>query len=160
MTPEAALASVWTALIPSLGSEALTVGVGIDLVDLAAFSKLRDSGGDAFLQSAWTASERLFTKESSERLAARWAAKEAIMKALGCGLGDLDPLDIEIVNEPSGAPAVVLHRNAQAAAEVLGVATWQVSLCHEDGWAVALAVAQRSTAATGSSEPNEGTHDV
>lgn len=134
--------------------------MGIDLVGLAAFATLRDTGGAAFLESAWTAAERLITGESSERLAARWAAKEAVMKALGCGLGDLDPLDIEIATEPGGAPTVVLHRNARAAADLLGVATWQVSLCHEDGWAAALAVAQRSTAATGPTEPCEGKDDA
>jgi holo-[acyl-carrier protein] synthase len=82
------------------------------------------------------------------------------MKALRSGLGDLDPLDIEILTEPSGAPDVVLHRNALAAAAALGIVRWHVSLCHEDGWAAALAVAERSPATSGSTQRYEGNHDA
>ena len=55
---------------------------------------------------------------------------------------------------------VVLHRNALAAASSLGIARWHVSLCHEDGWAAALAVAERSPATSGSTQRNEGNHDA
>lgn len=82
------------------------------------------------------------------------------MKALHCGLGDLDPLDIEIVTDPDGAPRVVLRRNALAAATALGVAGWHVSLCHEDGWAVALAIAERPPATNRATLRNEGNRNA
>lgn len=160
MTPIAMVASVWNASLPSLACGAATAGAGIDLVDLASFTSLHEAGGQAFLANGWTSGELRDAEGSTERLAARWAAKEAVMKALRCGLGDLDPLDIEILTQPDGAPLVVLHRNALAAATALGVAQWHVSLCHEDGWAAALAIAERSTANSDATQRHEGNHDA
>lgn len=160
MMPVMVLASAWNASLPPISSEATTAGAGIDLVNLASFAILHETGGPAFLENAWTAAEQEDAHGSLERLAARWAAKEAVMKALQCGLGDLDPLDIEILTEPGGAPRVVLHRNALAAASALGVARWHVSLCHEEGWAAALAIAERSSATSGSTQRHEGNQDA
>ncbi len=144
MTPAAAVASVWSAAIGTLSSVA-TVGAGIDLVDLASFADLHAAGGQAFIDNAWTTAEQLESQGSAERLAARWAAKEAVMKAMKCGIGDLDPLDVEILTDPNGAPRVQLRDSALRAAAALGVSQWHVSLCHEAGWAVAIAVAERSS---------------
>lgn len=160
MTPVAAVASVWNASLASAAPDAATAGAGIDLVDLSLFASLHDAGGPAFLANGWTSAEQADAHGSVERLAARWAAKEAVMKALRLGLGDLDPLDIEILTVPDGSPRVVLRRNALAAATLLGVARWHVSLCHEDGWAVALAIAERSPATRGTTQPHEGNHDA
>lgn len=160
MTPVAVLAAVWNASLSSITSATATAGAGIDLVNLAAFASLHRTGGQAFLENGWTDTERHDAQGSLERLAARWAAKEAVMKALRCGLGDLDPLDIEVLSEPDGAPRVVLHRNALAAAAALGIARWHVSLCHEDGWAAALAIAERSPLTSGSIQRHEGNRDA
>ncbi len=160
MTPVAVLAAAWNASLPLITSAAATAGAGIDLVNLAAFASLYQTGGQAFLENGWTNAEQHDAQGSLERLAARWAAKEAVMKALRCGLGDLDPLDIEVLTELDGAPRVVLHRNALAAATALGVARWHVSLCHEDGWAAALAIAERSPATSGPTQRHEGNHDA
>jgi len=160
MTPVAAIASVWNASLASITSAASTAGAGIDLVDLTSFTSLHETGGQAFLANGWTNAEQHDARGSLERLAARWAAKEAVMKALRCGLGDLDPLDIEILTEPDGAPRVTLHRNALAAATALGVARWHVSLCHEDGWAAALAIAERSPASGDPKQQHEGNEDA
>lgn len=135
-------------------------GAGIDLVDLTVFADLYETGGPAFLANGWTAAEQRDAQGSLERIAARWAAKEAVMKSLRCGLGDLDPLDIEILTELDGSPRVVLHREALFAAEALGVARWHVSLCHEDGWAAALAIAERSHSMSGATQPHEGNEDA
>ena len=159
-TPGAAVSSVWDATLATIASGAATAGVGIDLVDLAAFARMHDTGGHAFLANGWTSAEQRDADGSLERLAARWAAKEAVMKAMRCGLGDVDPLDIEILTAPDGAPLVLLHRNAFAAAAALGVARWHVSLCHEDGWAAALAIADRSPAASGAKQRHEGNEDA
>lgn len=160
MTPVAVVASVWNASLPLLALGAATAGAGIDLVDLASFASLHEAGGQAFLANGWTSAEQHDAQGSMERLAARWAAKEAVMKALRCGLGDLDPLDIEILTEPDGAPRVVLHRNALAAETALGVTRWHISLCHEDGWAAALAIAERSLANSDATTRHEGNNDA
>jgi phosphopantetheinyl transferase (holo-ACP synthase) len=66
------------------------------------------------------------------------------MKALGEGLGQISPLDLEVRLDPkSGAPRVQLHRQALACAEEQAVSAWLLSLCHENGWAVAIAIARR-----------------
>lgn len=140
-SPGAALARATTSLDVALLHPA---GVGIDLVDLADVEQLIDAGGTAFLESAWTAGERDECEGSIERLAARWAAKEAVMKALGEGLGQLSPLDIEVrLDHDTGAPRVQLHRHATARAHDQAICGWLVSLCHENGWAAAIAVATR-----------------
>lgn len=159
MTPVAAVTSVWNASITSITSGAATTGAGIDMVDVTLFASLHDAGGAAFLANGWTSAEQDDAHGSVERLAARWAAKEAVMKALQRGLGDLDPLDIEILTVPDGSPHVVLRRNARAAATALGVTGWHVSMCHEDGWAVALAIAERSPGTSGTTQTHEGDHD-
>lgn len=160
MTPVAVVASVWNASLASIASGASTAGAGIDLVDLTSFASLHETGGQAFLANGWTNAEQHDAQGSLERLAARWAAKEAVMKALRCGLGDLDPLDIEVLTEPDGAPRLVLHRNALAAAAALGVVRWHISLSHEDGWAAALAIAERSPAIGGATQRHEGNQDA
>ena len=106
--------------------------------------QLVEAGGAEFVESAWTAGERDECEGSIERLAARWAAKEAVMKALGEGLGQLSPLDIEVRLDPdTGAPQVQLHRSALVRAHDQAICGWFVSLCHENGWAAAIAVATR-----------------
>lgn len=156
MTPVSVVASVWNASLDSIASGAAIAGAGIDLVDLTIFASLHETGGQAFLSNGWTNAEQDDAQGSVERLAARWAAKEAVMKALRCGLGEIDPLDIEILTEPGGAPRVSLHRNALAAAAALGVVRWHVSLCHDGGWAAAVVVAERSPAITGAAQQPEG----
>lgn len=124
------------------------VGVGIDVVDVDDLRALLDAGGEAFASAAWTAGEREDAQEDPQRLAARWAGKEAAMKALGIGLGALSPLDVEIISDPaSGAPQVHLHAEALARSAGVGIATWHVSLAHEGRWAVGVAIASTDVAA-------------
>lgn len=156
-SPVAALRSAWSASISSLGRIA---GAGVDLVELSAFTSLHSTGGSAFLDNAWSPAEQRDAEGSVERLATRWAAKEAVMKALRCGIGDMDPLDVEILSEPDGAPRVVLHRNARDAATALGVCRWHVSLCHEDGWAAAIAIADQHEQTAGPTHTHEGNGDA
>ena len=117
------------------------VGVGVDLVNVGVLGDLVMSGGAGFLNAGWTATEQRDAAGVSERLATRWAAKEAVMKALGRGLGDVDPLDIEIALGISGEPEVRLRSSASEAAETRGVGVVRVSMSHEYGLAVAFAVA-------------------
>ena len=117
------------------------VGIGVDLVDVAGFQRLIESDRGGFVSSVWTDIEKQDAEGSIERLAARWSAKEAVMKALGRGLGDVDPFDVEIVSVSSGALEVRLHGSAKAAAALAGAGCVHVSISHQGGWAIAFAVA-------------------
>jgi holo-[acyl-carrier protein] synthase len=105
------------------------VGVGIDAVDVDRFARV--------LRRRPAVGERLFTDReradaagSAARLAARFAAKEAVMKALGVGVGAFRFQDVEVVRAPSGQPSLAVTGAAAALAGELGVAVWHVSLTH------------------------------
>jgi holo-[acyl-carrier protein] synthase len=111
------------------------VGVGIDVVDVERFGES--------LERTPGLSERLFTPaEATHRLAslaARFAAKEAIAKALGAP-GNLSWHDAEVVSEASGRPLLVIRGSVQARADELGVASVHLSLSHDAGIASAVVV--------------------
>jgi holo-[acyl-carrier protein] synthase len=76
------------------------------------------------------------------RLAVRFGAKEAVMKALGAGLGSFAFRDVEVVrDDDTGAPSLALHGGAAGLAEARGVRAWQVSLTHTDTTAMAVVLA-------------------
>ncbi len=141
MTPRSpldALRSAWCASIELAGQAA---GVGIDLVQVDQLRELIDKGGSSFVDAAWTTREQRDANGQPEGLAGKWAAKEAVMKALQRGIGDMDPCEVEIVTTPRGAPQVELHGSARAIARSRRITNWHVSLTHEGGWAAAIAVA-------------------
>ncbi len=132
-----------------------TGGVGVDLVDVAMLQLLVDLGGDHFIDAYWTASEQMWAENKIERLAGRWAAKEAVMKSLGTGVGRVDPIDIEVSTIATGAPLVTLHHEAAEVARTLDVDVCHVTITHEAGWAAAIAVAvKRSVEAEPLSRPS------
>lgn len=112
-------------------------GVGVDVVDIERF---RES-----LDRTPTLRERLFTPAEAklplESLAARFAAKEAFVKALRAPAG-MSWQDIEVVTTSAGAPEFVLHGAAQARANELGIITTHVSLSHGSSVATAFVVAE------------------
>jgi holo-[acyl-carrier protein] synthase len=136
--PIGALASVWQASIEAMGQAS---GVGIDLVEVEPLRRLLAAGGSSFVDAAWTAREQGDTNRQPEALAGKWAAKEAVMKALQHGIGDMDPRDVEIVTTPGGAPRVELYRAARSIAKRHRITTWHLSITHEGGWAAAIAIA-------------------
>lgn len=141
MTPQppiGALASVWQASIEAMDQAS---GVGIDLVEVEPLRQLLATGGRSFVDAAWTAREQRDSNRQPEALAGKWAAKEAVMKALQHGIGDMDPRDVEIVTTPLGAPRVELHRAARVIAKRRRITTWHLSVAHEGGWAAAIAIA-------------------
>jgi holo-[acyl-carrier protein] synthase len=111
------------------------IGIGIDVVDVSRFA-------DA-LERTPTLRERLFTEQERERplasLAARFAAKEALAKALGAPTG-MHWLDAEVVNEASGDPQFEIRGSVLARANDLGARTVHVSLSHDAGIASAMVV--------------------
>jgi holo-[acyl-carrier protein] synthase len=120
-------------------------GIGIDVIEVDRIRRATIRWGDGFLSRVFTPGERRHAgtvRASAERLAGRFAAKEAVMKALGLGWRRMAWREIEIEGDPLGRPVVRLTgRAAQAAAE-LGVQAWFVSISHTRDLAVAHAVAE------------------
>jgi len=115
--------------------------VGVDIVELARIERAVQRYGDRFLRRVYTEAELAYCRGDAARLAARWAAKEAISKALGTGWRGIEWKELEVVRQPSGQPAVALHGRAKAIAAELGLARWALSLSHSGEYAVALVVA-------------------
>lgn len=124
-------------------SPAGVVGIGTDLVDIDRFRTVlrrRPSVADRL----FTAGERTYAARAIDpaaRLAARFAAKEAALKALGYGLGGMRMADIEVIRAEDGQPELVLHGDARSTAAEHGVGRWLVSLSHTDRLAQATVVA-------------------
>ena len=117
--------------------------MGVDLceVDRMRRSLARTAG---LADRLFTAGEQAYcrtARDPAERFAARFAAKEATLKALGAGIGACRLRDIEVVRSPSGAPALLLHDTAAALAAERGAARWHVSLTHTTTMAEAVVVA-------------------
>lgn len=94
----------------------------------------------AFLDVAFTEAEQHDCSADPARLGARWAAKEAAMKALGKGIGAISPRDIEVYTNAEGAPTLRLTGSAESIAREIGVTAWSVSLSHESGFALAFVI--------------------
>ncbi|MDX2204513.1 MAG: holo-ACP synthase [Hyphomicrobiaceae bacterium] len=119
------------------------IGVGIDLVEIAGIVRIISESDGGFLSRYFTEAELAFAGQSARRaprLAGRFAAKEAVVKALGIGWGDgIAWTDIEVLTSPSGAPSVILYNVAATAA--VDVSRWFVSISCAGGYATAVAVA-------------------
>jgi holo-[acyl-carrier protein] synthase len=120
------------------------IGIGIDLVDIARFRQViaRRPGivARVFCDAEQaTVAARI---DPAPGLAARFAAKEAAMKALGVGIGAVDFRELEVVSASSGAPSMVLSGRAAERAEALGVTSVLVSLSHTDDCAGAIVFAE------------------
>lgn len=123
---------------------------GIDLIDIDRIERAIQRWGERFLQRVFTSREQTY-RDRSESLAARWAAKEATAKMLGVGLRGLGSAsrddeavgwtDIEIVNDQSGRPILLLHGKAAEHAQRLQITDLSVSLSHTRSQAIASVVA-------------------
>ena len=123
----------------------MIVGLGTDLIGVARIAAVHRRQGDRFLDRVYTDAERrycLAARDPSERLAARWAAKEACMKALGTGWArGVAFRQIALVADVEGtAPTLRLDGEALAVARGLGAARWHCSVSHADGMAIAVVV--------------------
>lgn len=121
------------------------IGHGIDLVAIDRIGDMVNNHADRFLERCFTAGERGYMaggRRYHEHLAARFAAKEAAMKALGTGLADgVTWQDFEVVRLPSGAPTLVVRGRAAELASVRGITQWVISLTHTDAHAMASVIA-------------------
>ena len=116
---------------------------GIDAIEPARVAALIARWGERFLGRVFTPAERAACRGRPTSLAARFAAKEAVSKALGTGVGAVAWREIEILANPRGRPVLVLHGAAAARAETLGLRHWSVSLTHLADLALALVVASK-----------------
>ncbi len=125
-----------------------TVGVGVDIVDVARFALVLERH-PRLAERLFTEDERRDARSRPERLAARFAAKEAVLKALCVGIGAVPWHSIEIRSEPSGAPTVLLHGVAASLATRSGVGRLHVSLTHTSVTAAAFVVASSAKESPG-----------
>jgi len=118
----------------------VTLSVGIDVCDVVRFAAVM-ARRPRIVERLFTERERRDTKMKPERLAARFAAKEATLKTLKVGVGGAAWHDIEVRKQPSGAPMLHLTGRAAELAKELGLATFEISLTHTDISAAAIVVA-------------------
>jgi holo-[acyl-carrier protein] synthase len=114
---------------------------GIDLVEIKRLAEINPAIRQRFLQRVYTPLELADAGDSNVHLAGRFAAKEAVSKALGTGIGEIAWKDIEIQRGPKGEPVLQLYGSAAALSEKLGLFTWSISISHTQTHAVAMAVA-------------------
>jgi holo-[acyl-carrier protein] synthase len=114
---------------------------GVDIIEVARIDAAILRHGDRFFQRFFTTQELIDADGRTPALAARFAAKEATAKALGCGIGDVGWKEIEIVRDGRRSPRLRLHGAAELMANQLGLLEWSVSLSHTHEHAMALVVA-------------------
>jgi holo-[acyl-carrier protein] synthase len=117
------------------------LAVGVDIIEIARIEKTLARHGERFLRRVYTAGELAHCQGIASRLAARWAAKEAVAKALGTGLGDICWQEIEVACDERGAPQVRLYGRASAQAASMGISHLALSISHSREYAIALVVA-------------------
>lgn len=118
------------------------VGHGIDIVEIARIQRVMDRHPDRFLTRCYTLREQELCAGSPARLAGRFAAKEAVLKALGTGLATgISWTEVEIDRNEAGGPVLSLHGLAHSTADRVGVREWVVTISHTRSHAVASAIA-------------------
>lgn len=114
---------------------------GVDIIEIDRFQEAIDRHGERFLRRVFTQFELIEVGSNTASLAARFAAKEAVSKALGCGIGLVGWREIEIRRGPNRQPQLYLYGAAAQIADQLGVIHWSISLSHSRNIAIAVAVA-------------------
>ena len=119
----------------------MKLATGVDLIEIHRIEEVIARHGKHYLERIYTPAELEQCGRRAESLAGRFAAKEAVVKALGCGIGDVTWREIEVLGDEQHAPKLTLHGAAKQKAEELRLTTWSVSISHDHGHAVALVVA-------------------
>ncbi len=122
------------------------IGLGVDIVETSRIAELMGNHPERFLDRCFTKGEQEDSesnKRQIEHLAARFAAKEAVLKALGTGWSQgIGWTNIEVVKEPSGKPTLKITGRAKEIADGLGILKWHLSLSHISTHAVASVIAE------------------
>jgi holo-[acyl-carrier protein] synthase len=123
----------------------MIIAHGIDLVDCSRIKEMLERHGDRFLERVFTEKEQAYAnanKNRVEKLAGRFAVKEAVLKLLGTGWrGKIAWTDIEVVNDELGRPVVVISGEVKVIADRLGIGQISVSITHTSNFVIASAVA-------------------
>jgi holo-[acyl-carrier protein] synthase len=119
----------------------MKLATGVDLIEISRIEEVIARHGKHYLERIYTPAELEQCGKRTESLAGRFAAKEAVAKALGCGIGDVTWKEIEILGDGQNAPRLTLHGAAKQKADELGLTTWSVSISHSQSHSVALVVA-------------------
>ncbi len=114
---------------------------GIDTIEVSRLDEIKPSIRERFINRVFTTTEITQSRNRSENLSGVFAAKEAVSKALGTGIGFVSWQEIEILHLRTGQPIVNLYGNARKVADQLGLETWSVSISHDRNKAIAVAVA-------------------
>ncbi len=126
---------------PLHSPQGVNIAVGIDIIEVARVRKVYEKHGERFLKRVFTEREVQQCRGKATRLAGRFAAKEAISKALGTGIHGVAWREMEVVQLRSGRPTVRLHGNAKRRAELLGLSAFDVSIADLAEFSIAIAVA-------------------
>ena len=116
--------------------------IGIDIIEIVRIEKAIAHWGEGFLHRVYTELELNFSHKKPSSLAARFAGKEAVIKAIGTQTKGIGWREIEILAEPSGKPLVHLYGKAQNQAGSLGLGKLAISLSHSKEYAVAFVVGE------------------
>jgi len=114
---------------------------GVDIIEISRFESQRPELRRRFFQRVFTIRELSLIHNSLSSAAGKFAAKEAVAKALGCGIGEVHWQDIEVLQGTSGEPILFLHKKAREISNGLGLATWSLSISHSNQNAIAFVVA-------------------
>lgn len=126
---------------PLLHTQGTNVAIGVDIIEVERVQRVFEHHGERFLQRVYTPLEVQQCRGKAARLAGRFAAKEAISKALGTGLHGVAWREMEVVQLRSGRPSVRLHGNAKRRAQELGLTAFDVSIADLVHMSIAIAVA-------------------
>ena len=121
---------------------------GVDIIEIPRVRRVAERFGQRFLQRIYTEREIAYCRGRAPQLASRFAAKEAVMKALGTGIRGVSWREIEVVRERGRAPTIQLHDRALARAQTLGIESLSVALSHSEHYAVAFVVAESTASNT------------
>jgi len=114
---------------------------GVDLVEIVRFEEIDPKILKRFIKRVFTTAEQDICKDRMASYAGRFAAKEAVSKTLGTGIGEISWQDIEILKSDQGEPFLVLHRKAILRAKALGLSNWSLSISHGKELAIAFVIA-------------------
>jgi len=117
------------------------LATGVDLVEIERLEEIVERHGERFLQRVFTQAELEEVGGNIASLAGRFAAKEAVSKALGTGIGPVSWREIEILRGAQRAPVLRLYGSAAILAEQRELKQWSISLSHTGSYAIALVVA-------------------
>jgi holo-[acyl-carrier protein] synthase len=128
---------------------------GVDIIEVARIDQAILRHGDRFFARFYTTQELIDADGRTPALAGRFAAKEAVAKALGCGIGEVGWKEIEVLRNGRGEPALRLHGAAARRAEALGLSDWAVTISHTHEHAVAFVVAAADKSPLAWANPTE-----